>query len=200
MHADLDGSTKTFGDYNSILETELKNSEFDYIALGHIHKTNYEKNRNIIYPGSMIAGGFDELGKHGMVVGDINEETKELSTEFIQLDEKEFIEKELDISNINSKDELIEKINKIQIDNNKYYKIILIGTKNIEIDTNEILKYVESKNVIKLKNQTKVEYDLEKISKEQSLKGIFVKELLEQINDENREQILESIYIGLNLM
>ena len=60
--------------------------------------------------------------------------------------------------------------------------------------------YIENKNIIKLKDKTKVEYDLEKISKEQSLKGIFVKELLEQINEENREQILESIYIGLNLM
>lgn len=200
MHADLDGSTKEFGKYNSILESELKNKNFDYIALGHIHKNNYEENRKIIYPGSMIAGGFDELGNHGMVVGEINEETKELVTKFIPLDEKEFVEKEIDVSNINSKEELIEKINSIKIDNYKYYKIILTGNRNIEIDTNEILKYMTNKNIIKLKDKTKIEYDLEKISKEQSLKGIFVKELLEQINDENREEILESIYIGLNLM
>ena len=200
MHADLDGSTKEFGDYNSILESELKNTDFDYIALGHIHKNNYQENKNIIYPGSMIAGGFDELGEHGIIVGDINEETKELSTQFIKLDEKEFIEKELDVSNINSKEELIENINNIKIDDNKYYKIILIGTKNIEIDTNELIKYIESKNIIKLKDKTQIEYDLEKIAKEQSLRGIFVKELLEQINDDNREQILQSIYIGLNLM
>ena len=200
MHADLDGSTKEFGEYNSILESELKSTNFDYIALGHIHKTNYEENRNIIYPGSMIAGGFDELGNHGMIVGEMDEQTKKLSTKFIPLDEKEFIERELDVSNINSKEELIENINNIKMDSNKYYKILLIGTKNIEIDTNELLRYAENKNIIKLKNKTKVEYDLEKISKEQSLKGIFVKELLEQINDENKEQILESIYIGLNLM
>ena len=130
----------------------------------------------------------------------MDEQTKKLSTKFIPLDEKEFIERELDVSNINSKEELIENINNIKMDSNKYYKILLIGTKNIEIDTNELLRYAENKNIIKLKNKTKVEYDLEKISKEQSLKGIFVKELLEQINDENKEQILESIYIGLNLM
>lgn len=200
MHADLDGSTKELGDYNSILETELKNTEFDYIALGHIHKNNYEENKNIIYPGSMISGGFDELGSHGMLVGEIEEQTKKLSAKFITLDEKEFVERDLDISNINSKEELIENINNIKIDNNKYYKIILTGTKNIEIDINELKKYVANKNIIKLKDKTKVEFDLEKISKEQSLKGIFVKELLEQINDDNREQILESIYIGLNLM
>ena len=177
-----------------------KKSNFNYVALGHIHKTNFEENKNIIYSGSTIAGGFDELEKHGMIVGKIDEDTKELSIQFIVLDEKEFVERQLDISIINSKEELIENINNIKIDANKYYKIILIGTKNIEIDTNELIKYVESKNIIKLKDRTKVEYDLEKISKEQSLKGIFVKELLEQINDENKEEILESIYIGLNLM
>ena len=200
MHADLDGSTKEFGEYNSILETELKNTNFDYIALGHIHKNNFEENRKIVYPGSMIAGGFDELGNHGMIVGEIDEETKRLSIRIIPLDDKEFTEIDLDVSNINSKEELIENINNIKIDSNKYYKIILIGTKNIEIDTNELIKYIESKNIIKLKDKTQVEYDLEKISKEQSLKGIFVRELLEQVNNENREQILESIYIGLNLM
>ena len=45
-----------------------------------------------------------------------------------------------------------------------------------------------------------IKYNLEQISKEQTLKGIFVKELLDQMNEENKEQILESIYIGLALM
>lgn len=200
MHADLNGTSSETGEYNSILESDLKKSNFNYVALGHIHKNNYEENKNVLYPGSMIAGGFDEFGNHGMIVGEIDEKTKKLSTQFISLDDKEFVERDLDVSNISSKEELIENINNIEIDNNKYYKIILIGTKNIEIDTNELIKYVESKNIIKLKDKTKVEYDLERISQEQSLRGIFVKELLEQINEDNGEQILESIYIGLNLM
>ena len=54
MHADLDGSNKELGDYNSILESELKQTDFDYIALGHIHKNNFDKNGRIIYSGSMI--------------------------------------------------------------------------------------------------------------------------------------------------
>ena len=200
MHADINGSTKQLGDYNSILETELRNTSFDYIALGHIHKSNFCKEGKIIYPGSMIAGGFDELGKHGLVVGNINEQTREVSLEFVELDNKEFVEIDLEVSNIYSKEELIEKVNEFKLDDNKYYKILLKGIKNIEIDANELLKYIDNKNIIKLKDKTKVEYDLEKISKEQSLKGIFVKELLEQMNTYNKEEILESIYIGLNIM
>ena len=41
---------------------------FDYVAMGHIHKTTYAQNKKIIYPGSPISFGFDELGEHGMVV------------------------------------------------------------------------------------------------------------------------------------
>lgn len=199
MHADLDGAQKKVGDYNPILESELNNTDFNYIALGHIHKNNFEENKKVIYPGSTIAGGFDELGKHGMVVGNINEETKKVSLEFVVLDNKEFIEEKIDISNISSKEELIEIVNAIQLEKSKYYKIILTGTQNIEIDTNDLIKHVSGANIIKIKNKTTKEYSLEKIAKEQSLKGIFVKELLEQINVENKEQILESIDMVLKL-
>lgn len=199
MHADVNGSTKEQGEHNPILETTLKNSSFDYIALGHIHKKNTQ-NLKAIYPGSMISGGFDELDKHGMIVGEINSQTKEIKIEFIPLDDKEFTKEELDISNIFSKEELIEKINSLDKEENKYYEYVLIGNKNIEIDTNEILKHIEDRNVIKIKDISKIQYDLEKISKESTLKGIFVKELLDQIedNESNKEEIYRIIEIGLN--
>lgn len=200
MHADVDGTSKEVGEYNPILQSELKASNFDYIALGHIHKANFEENKRTVYPGSTIAGGFDELGKHGMIVGEIEEDTKKVTLEFVELDNKEFVELEIDISTISSKEELIEKINSIQIDKNKYYKILLTGSRQIPIDTLELIRYVEERNMIKIKDKTQVEYDLKKIAKEQSLKGIFVKELLEQMNEDNQKQILESIYIGLDIM
>ena len=50
--------------------------------------------------------------------------------EIRELDNKEFVQINLDVSNIGSKEELIEKINELRIDEDKYYKIILVGTKN----------------------------------------------------------------------
>lgn len=200
MHADLNGTSKEFGEYNPILESELENSDFDYIALGHIHKSNIKENKKIVYPGSLISGGFDELGRHGMVVGEIDLENKKIQVEFIPLDNKEFIELEFATDNINSKEELIENINKLKLEDDKYYKIILTGKKQIDIDTIDLLKNMEDKKIIKIKDKTSTKYNLEKISKEQTLKGIFVKELLSQINNENEKQILESINIGLEFM
>ena len=200
MHADLNGTAKENAEYNPILESTLMLSGFDYIALGHIHKNNVYENKKIVYTGSLISGGFDELGKHGMVVGEINEIDSKITREFIPLDNKEFKEIEINISNINSIESLIETVNEIKLEEDKYYKIILTGQKQVEINTLDLLKNIDNKNIIKIKDKASIEYDLEKIAKEQSLKGIFVKRLLEQMNEENKEEILDSIYIGLSLM
>ena len=134
-----------------------------------------------------------------MIYGEIDENTKKLKLEFIPVDDKEFVEKEIDISEISSIEELLEKINNEEYDENKYYKIILVGNKKIEININEILKNILQKNIIKIKDKTKLEVDLENISKQQNLKGFFVKNLLEKIEEEpeNKEKIYKAIEIGL---
>ena len=201
MHADLNGSNKEIGEYNPILESRLKESEFDYIALGHIHKKNMD-DLKMVYPGSMLSGGFDELGSHGMIKGEINNQTKEVETKFITLDNKEFVKQEYDISSIFSEEEIIEKLNSISTEEDKYYEYILIGDRNIEIDTNKILRNIEDKKVIKIKDNSKFKYDLEGISKEKNLRGIFVNEFLTQIKEDgsNKDEILKMIEIGLNAM
>lgn len=123
-HCDLDGAKNNDVRYNPISKKRLKALGFDYVALGHIHKTIIEE--NIAYSGSLISLGFDELGKHGMILGEINEHTKEISLELIPVDEKEFEEIELNISEIFSKEELIENINEMYFPEDKYIKIILI--------------------------------------------------------------------------
>ena len=46
------------------------NMGFDYVALGHIHKKSYNDylGQNIVYPGSTVSLGFDELGPRGIIV------------------------------------------------------------------------------------------------------------------------------------
>lgn len=180
-HGDL-GESK----YNPMNLNEIKSMGFDYVALGHIHKR--DDKTNIIYPGSLISLGFDELGEHGMIVGEIID--KKLNKEFIKIDEREFVEFELDVSNIISEEELIEKINNIN-EENKLYKIILIGYRNFPINID--IKLI-NKNIIKIKDNTKLKIDFKENNN--TLKGLFIKKLNERknsnlIDEKTYEDILE---------
>ena len=167
------------------------------LLFGHIHKPLYESSENIIYPGSMISFGFDELGEHGML--DVEITAKGINKTFIKLDERVFEELNLDISEINSEEELIEKINDLNIEENKMYKLILIGNKSFEINMNKVIKLIFKENIIKIKDNTKLNQDINKIIKEKNLKSFFIKEILEKfesniINEETKEKAIE---IGL---
>lgn len=200
IHGTLDGTKSEDKQYNSISKKDLEEKGFDYIALGHIHKNNFSKNGKIIYPGSTISLGFDELGEHGMVTGEI--EKKENKLDFIKLDETEFVEHEIECTEINSIEELIEKINSIEIKENKLYKIILNGKRNFEINIYDLYKYEINRKIIKIKNKTKPNYDIEKISKEHTLRGLFVKEILGEIKKEeyNEETIERALEIGMEIL
>ena len=197
-HCNLDGNDKLEKEYNNLSSKKLQEIGFDYVAIGHIHKKNVEEKTNIVYPGSTISLGFDELGKHGMVVGNL--EKGKLNLEFITLDEKEFKEQEVDVSEIQTIEELAEKINELELEQNNLYKIILIGNRNFEINVYKIYKLVETKNIIKIKDKTKINYNLEEIANDSTLKGIFAKEMLGKLKDENidKETIEKAIEIGMN--
>ncbi len=200
-HCDLNGYKDTEGfSYNPISESKLKSIGFDYVAMGHIHKNNVEKNNRICYPGSLISLGFDELGKHGMI--EVTVSKKQYETKFIPLDERMFTEIVINVENITSKEELIEYISSIKYNKMNFYKVILTGTRNFEINTRELLNILSSENILKVTDQTKLPYDLEMLAKENTLKGIFVQEILKKMTDENytKEEIEKAIEIGLEAM
>ncbi len=196
MHADLDASKESGELYNPVSTKELL--KFDYVALGHIHKPKYDN--KIVYPGSTIAFGFDELGKHGFIAGEIN--NKEINIEFIPIDEREFVEINFDISEINSKEEMVENIQELKLNKNNLYKINLIGKRNFEINLIEINKLIQNNNILKIKDKSEIKLNLEKIKNENSLRGIYVKLLLNKIeelnNDEEKNKYLKAIEIGLD--
>jgi len=211
-HASLDSSKKIELQYNPIKEKELKDIGFDYVALGHIHKKTIFD--NIVYSGSIISFGFDELGEHGILdveliknnceknkfkINNSENNKNKLNIKFIKLDERIFEEKIINISEINTEEELIEKINQINLENKKMYKIILEGKRKFEVNLKKICKLNERENVIKIKDESDIEYDLNKMTKEKSLRGLFVKEMLERLKEESNE-CYTALEIGLEAL
>lgn len=205
IHGSLDGGAIENSEYNPLSRKMLKEKGFDYVALGHIHKLDYntEENQNIVYPGSTVSLGFDELGLHGMIIGNL--ERNKLELEFMPLDEIEFKLQDVDVTEMNSKEELIEKINELEFAENNLIEIILVGKRNFEIDKYELYKLISNDKVIKIKNKTKINYNLEKLANGTTLKGLFAKEMLQKLNEDNlseedKEIIEKAIEIGLDAL
>lgn len=184
-HGDVYNKSK----YNYMDIKKLKLLGFDYLGIGHIHK------RDEVYPGSLISLGFDELGQHGFIYGKI--ERKTLTKQFIVADSKEFKIKELNVTEITSMEELIEKINEENIEENILYEIILVGYRKFEIKID--MKLIK-KDIIKVKDNT--QFKVEFKENNNTLKGIFIKmlniELSEgKISKAKYEKILE---LGINAL
>ena len=60
----------------------------------------------------------------------------------------------------------------------------------------------ENINILKVKDMTKLNYDLHELSKENNLKGIFIRKVMERGERENLsdEEIEKIIEIGLDAM
>ena len=232
-HGSLDASKTLDMQYNPLNSNKLKEIGFDYVALGHIHKANYEENKNnFIYPGSLISFGFDELGEHGFLDVEINKNNLKINKnnlnnleenknnlkinknnlnnleknknnskinkniKFIKIDKRIFEEIRLNISEINSEEELIERIKNIKLDEGKNYKVILEGYKNIEVNLNKIQKMVLNETVLKVKDLSKTKYDIKELAKKNNLKGIFINKILQKeasglCTKEEAEQAIE---------
>lgn len=200
-HCDLNGSKDENGfSYNPVLESKLNSLGFDYGAIGHVHKNNLQSNNRIYYSGSMISLGFDELGEHGMVVGELTK--NKLCMDFVKLDDRMFKEYELDIEKFSSKEDLLEELIHLNLDDSNLYKIILVGKRNFEINPRELLKILSSNKILKIKDETKLSYDLEELATQNNLRGIFIRELMNKYNSGEctNEEFQKAIEIGLDAM
>ena len=193
---------------------------FDYVALGHIHKHMIFGDWNIVYPGSMINTSFKE-GKTGMIIGEfenysivrmntnhqngynVNEGTK-VRIEHINLDPIKYETLYMNISDISSKEELVTKINYLEIDKNNFYKLVFKGKKDFLINEKYILDNIQWNNILRIEDETERDIDIEEISKENTLRGIFVRKILDKIaktsKKEEREKLENAIELVLTEM
>ena len=134
------------------------------------------------------------------LLGEINNGI--LKTEFIKLDDRIFTKYELSVDNIFSQEELVEEISNLELDSKNMYEIILVGNRHFDIKCRDILKLIDSLNILKIKDNTKIGYDIEKIAQENSLRGIFVREIIKKYEDGlySEEQIKKAIELGLEVM
>ncbi len=74
-------------------KNRLKNSGFDYIALGHIHKPGVYIEGKAIYAGALEPIDINDTGPHGYVIGEIGRES--VVTRFVPFAGKEYVHEKI---------------------------------------------------------------------------------------------------------
>lgn len=188
-------------DYNSITPRFVKNSKMDYIALGHVHKrTPIGKidNTSFAYSGCVEGQGFDELEEKGVYIGEIGKGICNLS--FVPVSKRQHIHHKTDVTNCETVSAIAEKIiAELQeaygeAHHENLYKIELTGEVSPEfiISRAELLSRLENAvYFVKIKDSTELKLDIDALLKEPSLKGIYVRKMLQKIEDapEDKKEI-----------
>ena len=177
--------------------TELKNKNINYLALGHIHsyqEGELDDNAKYCYCGCLEGRGFDECGKKGFVELEII--NNKLKTTFVPFAKREVLEIEVDISGLTKlkdiDDEILKSIKDVSKDN--LIKVNLVG--DIDENTDLNIDFIqnnlnETYYFVKIENNTKLKIDIEKYKNDISLKGEFIRCVLNgNLSDEEKESVL----------
>ncbi|MGN0493722.1 MAG: exonuclease SbcCD subunit D [Acutalibacteraceae bacterium] len=208
LHGELRSDLSS--NYNSVTAGFIKDSGMDYIALGHVHKrTEPQKIGDTYYAycGCPEGQGFDETDEKGVYIGEIGRGICELR--FVPMSKRRHICEKIDVTGLSSSaeisaaalDRLKERYGEGYGEN--LYKIELVGSKAEDFNLNltEILSRLSERVYFaKLNDNTELSVDIEKLAGEVSLKGLFVKNMLERINnapEEEREELENALKLGL---
>ena len=208
IHGDLRSDLGS--DYNSITSDFIKSSGMDYIALGHVHKrTDIGKigDSFITYCGCPEGQGFDELGEKGVYLGEVSKGDCKL--DFVPVCKRMHLAENVDITDLTTSNVIADKV--LQFIKDKYpdsfadnlYKIILTGgiDDGTKLSLAEITTRVaDSVYFVKLRDNTEFKIDYESLSKENTLKGIFVKKMLAKIesaDESEKAKLLYALNIGI---
>ena len=201
IHGEVEkGNSKN--EYNPIYLNEIGKSGLDYIAIGHRHKFSgilKEGNTYYAYSGCPQGRGFDEEGEKGVIIGDVY--CGGVSLYFKPICKRKYITREIDISDINTYDELISKIlslgNEEELKRN-FYKIILKGKvkEHFTLKENILMEKVKDNfYYIKFIDKTIIGMNINEFSMDFSIRGRFVTKIIRMIqksNDEEEKNILQN--------
>ena len=174
--------TQTNSPYCPITSQQVKNSNFDYLALGHIHKGDaFRAGKTLCaWPGCPMGRGYDETGEKGVLLVTLADSVK---AEFLPLDTPRFYDLQI------APDALSATLP--PVGNTDFYRITLTGpSEPLDLD---VLKaeYSRFPNLM-LRDATVLPVDVWSSAGEDTFEGVYFKLLhdaLEHADTDTQRQI-----------
>ena len=171
------------GDPNHIPfdKNALASLDFSYIALGHLHKPEILIENHMAFSGSLEPLDVTETGQHGMIVGEINEVTRQvMSLQFIPLAKVQYVSLVVHISNATTNTELSMKITQ-EIQNRgpeNIYRFRIRGMRDPDISFDLDPLYARYK-IMEIIDESEPQYDFSALFAQHpsDMIGFFIQEI-----------------------
>ncbi len=178
--------------------SELKNKNIDYLALGHIHnykRESFDTRGILVYPGCLEGRDFDEIGKKGFSLLEINNYT--IIDQFVEFAKRTLYNIDVDITELDSWTDVKKLVMKnikeishediIQITLKGYYDLDLI--KQIDILEDNLKDTYYFARII---DESKLKINPQQYENDISLKGEFIRNVLaSKFNPDEKNKIIE---------
>lgn len=195
LHGD---PTQTASPYCPITGAQVRESELDYLALGHIHKSDsFREGKTLCaWPGCPMGRGYDEQGQKGVLIVTVNDET---SSRFIPLDTPKFYDLEVTVSGDPAADltSLLPPVG-----NEDFYRITFTGTSE-PIDIAALTAAFARFPNLELRDRTTLPVDIWSAVGEDSFEGMYFKllrDFMENQDEETKRRITLAAEISRKLL
>ena len=195
LHGDVDDPS-----YGEIDKQAIAAQPIKYVALGHRHAFCQHKFGRVVgaYSGVLEARGFDELAPAGFVLLD----TDTGKFNFLSHPIRRVETRNIDVSAVATEYELETLIDDsvAAVSANNYLNAVFCGSlaDGIRLETVAADKLKNRFFALRIQNNTVPKHDLDKLKKEVSLRGEFVKLALNIPNETERNEVLRLGLLALS--
>ncbi len=184
--------TQVTSPYNPITKLQVKGSNLDYLALGHIHKADrvIEGKTLCAWPGCPMGRGYDEQGEKGVLIVDLDAK----SLRFRPLDTPRFYDLQTEPAQLGN---LLPPVG-----NGNYYRITLIGSCPQPDLAKLQAEYARFPNLI-LRDRTTRPVDVWGSLGEDSFEGVYfgvLRQAMDAASQEEQQEILLAASLSRQLL
>lgn len=178
---------------------ELKDTDIDYLALGHYHafsSEEFSRGRFAVYSGTPLGRGFDELGDTGYVIIDTD---NNVNFSFQKNSGRRLLEREIDITDVKSTHELCDKISHAchDVPSSDLLRATLVGGRSPELKLD--LNYAKDRlqdafYYFEIKDSSRLSVSADDYANDKSLKGEFIRLVLLDgtLSDKEKDDIIST--------
>ena len=182
---------------------KLEDKNYSYIALGSKHNYEVLIEGKAYYPGSIEPLDSNDIGDHGIIIGEINPNTKRsYNIRFEKTAKVSYIPINIKINGSNNEEDIAEIVmnDVLRYGLHNIFKIKISGYRNPDIEITREL-FDEKIRIVDLIDNTVPKYDFIKISSEhpQDMIGAFIRKMIAR-NDNLSDIEKRALYLGTHAL